>query len=106
MYPAGSLGANLRLQYKMSHRSNAGPVRRLKLVTLLFALSPGLLFLGAGLKLQDNGYDGLLLAINPRVPENLNLIANIKVSESAPLLTHQSRNAVRFERERYREQHF
>ncbi|XP_021513696.1 calcium-activated chloride channel regulator 2 isoform X1 [Meriones unguiculatus] len=62
----------------MSHRSNTGPVHRLKLVILLFALSPELLFLGAGVKLQDNGYEGLLLAINPRVPENLNLIANIK----------------------------
>ncbi|XP_038167905.1 calcium-activated chloride channel regulator 2 [Arvicola amphibius] len=62
----------------MAHRSNTGPVRRLKLVTLLFALSPELLLPGAGVKLQDNGYDGLLVAINPQVPENLNLIANIK----------------------------
>ncbi|XP_006984807.1 calcium-activated chloride channel regulator 2 isoform X2 [Peromyscus maniculatus bairdii] len=62
----------------MTHRGNPGPVHRLKLVTLLFALSPELLFLGAAVKLQDNGYDGLLVAINPRVPENLNLITNMK----------------------------
>lgn len=66
----------------MTHRGNPGPVHRLKLVTLLFALSPELLFLGAAVKLRDNGYDGLLVAINPRVPENLNLITNIKVSGS------------------------
>ncbi|XP_050016056.1 calcium-activated chloride channel regulator 2 isoform X1 [Alexandromys fortis] len=66
------------LQYKMAHRSNTGPVRGLKLVTLLFALSPELLLPGAGVKLQGNGYDGLLVAINPQVPENLSLIANIK----------------------------
>lgn len=64
----------------MAHRSSTGPVCRLKLVTLLFALSPELLLPGAGVKLQDNGYDELLIAINPQVPENLNLIANIKVS--------------------------
>ncbi|KAK7814356.1 hypothetical protein U0070_027014 [Myodes glareolus] len=40
--------------------------------------SPELLLPGAGVKLQDNGYDELLIAINPRVPENQNLIANIK----------------------------
>nr|XP_048309701.1 calcium-activated chloride channel regulator 2 [Myodes glareolus] len=62
----------------MAHRSNTGPVCRLKLVTLLFALSPELLLPGAGVKLQDNGYDELLIAINPQVPENQNLIANIK----------------------------
>lgn len=66
----------------MTHRGNAGPVSRLKLVTLLFTLSPELLFLGAGLKLKENGYDGLLVAINPRVPEDLKLITNIKVSGS------------------------
>lgn len=57
---------------------NTGPVGRLKLVTLLFALSPELVFLGAGLKLKENGYDGLLVAINPRVPEDLKLIRNIQ----------------------------
>lgn len=61
---------------------NTGPVGRLKLVTLLFALSPELVFLGAGLKLKENGYDGLLVAINPRVPEDLKLIRNIQVSGS------------------------
>ncbi|KAL1772707.1 calcium-activated chloride channel regulator 2 [Sigmodon hispidus] len=60
------------------NEGNTGPVHRLKLLTLLFALSPELLFLAASVKLQDNGYDGLLVAINPRVPENLNLITNIK----------------------------
>ncbi|ERE88791.1 calcium-activated chloride channel regulator 1 [Cricetulus griseus] len=37
-------------------------------------------FCGAGLKLQDNGYDGLLVAISPQVPENLDLITNIKAN--------------------------
>ncbi|CAO2600338.1 Calcium-activated chloride channel regulator 2 [Lemmus lemmus] len=62
----------------MAHRGNTESVHRLKLVTLLFTLSPELLLPGAGVKLQDNGYDELLVAINPQVPENLNLIANIK----------------------------
>ena len=64
----------------MAHRSTTAPVHGLKLVILLFALSPELLLPGAGVKLQDNGYDGLLFAINPQVSENLSLIANIKVS--------------------------
>ncbi|XP_021052509.1 calcium-activated chloride channel regulator 2 isoform X2 [Mus pahari] len=62
----------------MTHRDSTGLVIGLKLVTLLFTLSPELLFLGAGLKLRENGYDGLLVAINPRVPEDLKLITNIK----------------------------
>ncbi|XP_016076132.1 PREDICTED: calcium-activated chloride channel regulator 2 [Miniopterus natalensis] len=62
----------------MSRRDNAGTVCSLKIVTLLVALSPELLFLGAGVQLQDNGYDGLLIAINPQVPEDQNLIPNIK----------------------------
>lgn len=66
----------------MTHRGNTGSTSRLTLVTLLFALSPELLFLGAGLKLKENGYDGLLVAINPRVPEDLKLITNIKVSDN------------------------
>lgn len=64
----------------MTHWDNAGPVCSLKLVTLLVALSPVLLLLGARVQLQDNGYDGILIAINPQVPENQNLIPNIKVS--------------------------
>lgn len=115
-YPAGSLWANQRLQYNMAHRSNTGPVCRLKLVTLLFALSPELLLPGAGVKLQDNGYDELLIAINPRVPENQNLIANIKVSVNyvvntiSPLVQTCCRvkevNPTRFELEQYRDQYF
>ncbi|KAL2772267.1 calcium-activated chloride channel regulator 2 preproprotein [Daubentonia madagascariensis] len=62
----------------MTHRDNAGLVCSLKFVTLLVALSPELLLLGAGVQLQNNGYDGLLVAINPQVPENKNLISNIK----------------------------
>lgn len=64
----------------MTHRDNAGAVCRLKIATLLVALSPELLFLGAGVQLRDNGYDGLLIAINPQVSEDQNLIPNIKVS--------------------------
>uniref|UniRef100_A0A452R8T2 Calcium-activated chloride channel regulator 2 n=1 Tax=Ursus americanus TaxID=9643 RepID=A0A452R8T2_URSAM len=62
----------------MTQRDNVGPLGSLKFVTLLVALIPELLFLGAGVQLQDNGYDGLLIAINPQVPENQNLISNIK----------------------------
>ncbi|EHB18743.1 Calcium-activated chloride channel regulator 2 [Heterocephalus glaber] len=62
----------------MTHRDNLSPLCSLKFVTLLVALSPELLFLGAEVQLQDNGYDGLLVAINPQVPENQNLIPNIK----------------------------
>ncbi|XP_077627160.1 calcium-activated chloride channel regulator 2 [Crocuta crocuta] len=62
----------------MTHRDNVGPVCSLKFVTLLVALIPELLFPGAGVQLQDNGYDGLLVAINPQVSEDQNLIPNIK----------------------------
>ncbi|XP_027426018.2 calcium-activated chloride channel regulator 2 isoform X2 [Zalophus californianus] len=62
----------------MPHRDNVGPLGSLKFVTLLVALIPEFLFLGAGVQLQDNGYDGLLVAINPQVSEDQNLIANIK----------------------------
>ncbi|XP_073752480.1 calcium-activated chloride channel regulator 2 isoform X2 [Callorhinus ursinus] len=62
----------------MTHRDNVGPLGSLKFVTLLVALIPEFLFLGAGVQLQDNGYDGLLVAINPQVSEDQNLIANIK----------------------------
>uniref|UniRef100_A0A8C2P9R2 Calcium-activated chloride channel regulator 2 n=1 Tax=Capra hircus TaxID=9925 RepID=A0A8C2P9R2_CAPHI len=62
----------------MTHRDSEGPVCSLKFVTLLVALSPEFLFLGAGLQLRDNGYDGLLVAVNPQVSEDQNLIPNIK----------------------------
>ncbi|XP_045334096.1 calcium-activated chloride channel regulator 2 isoform X2 [Leopardus geoffroyi] len=62
----------------MTRWDNVGPVCSLKSVTLLVALIPELLFLGAGVQLQDNGYDGLLIAINPQVSEDQNLIPNIK----------------------------
>ncbi|XP_019607311.2 calcium-activated chloride channel regulator 2 isoform X1 [Rhinolophus sinicus] len=62
----------------MTLRDNASPVCSLKFVTLLVALSPALLFLGAGVQLQNNGYDGLLIAINPQISEDQNLIPNIK----------------------------
>lgn len=64
----------------MTHGDKAGTVCCLKIATLLVALSPELLFLGAGVQLRDNGYDGLLIAINPQVSEDQNLIPNIKVS--------------------------
>ncbi|KAK1339849.1 LOW QUALITY PROTEIN: hypothetical protein QTO34_018407 [Cnephaeus nilssonii] len=51
-----------------------------QIATLLVALSPELLFLGAGVQLRDNGYDGLLIAINPQVSEDQNLIPNIKAN--------------------------
>nr|XP_003479105.3 calcium-activated chloride channel regulator 2 [Cavia porcellus] len=69
---------NRRLLYNMTHRDNVSLLCSLRFVTLLVALSPELVFLGAGVQLRDNGYDGLLVAINPWVPENQNLIPNIK----------------------------
>ncbi|XP_037671987.1 calcium-activated chloride channel regulator 2 [Choloepus didactylus] len=62
----------------MIRRDNTGPVCCLKFVTLLVALNPELLLLGEGVQLQDNGYDGLLVAVNPHVSEDQNLIPNIK----------------------------
>ncbi|XP_046501435.1 calcium-activated chloride channel regulator 2 isoform X2 [Equus quagga] len=62
----------------MTHRDNEGLVCSLKFLILLVALNPELLSLGAGVQLQDNGYDGLLVAINPQVSEDQNLIPNIK----------------------------
>lgn len=62
----------------MTYRDNAGTVCSLKIVTLLVALSRELLFVGAEVQLQDNGYDGLLVAISPHVSEDQNLIPNIK----------------------------
>ncbi|EPY77074.1 hypothetical protein CB1_001326003 [Camelus ferus] len=70
-----------RIQETRNERDNVGPVCSLKFVALLVALSPELLFLGAGVQLRDNGYDGLLVAINPQVSEDQNLIANIKASD-------------------------
>lgn len=64
----------------MTHGDSAGPVCNLKFVTLLVVLGPELLFLGAGVQLQENGYNGLLVAINPQVTEDQKLILNIKVS--------------------------
>lgn len=72
---------NWSLLYNMTHMDNMGPHGSLKFLTLLVALIPELLFLGAGVQLQDNGYDGLLVAINPQVSEDQNLIPNIKVSD-------------------------
>uniref|UniRef100_A0A8C3X996 Calcium-activated chloride channel regulator 2 n=1 Tax=Catagonus wagneri TaxID=51154 RepID=A0A8C3X996_9CETA len=62
----------------MTPGDSVGPVCSLKSVTLLVALSPALLLWGAGVQLQDNGYEGLLVAINPRVPEDQKLIPSIK----------------------------
>ncbi|XP_004582137.2 calcium-activated chloride channel regulator 2 [Ochotona princeps] len=62
----------------MTHRDNAGAVYSWKVVTILVALSAELRFLEAGIQLRDNGYDGVLVAINPRVPESQILISNIQ----------------------------
>lgn len=64
----------------MTPRDSAGPVRSLKFVTLLVALSPDLLRWGAGLQLRDNGYEELLVALHPQVSEDPSLIPHIKVS--------------------------
>uniref|UniRef100_A0A8D0UGN9 Calcium-activated chloride channel regulator 2 n=1 Tax=Sus scrofa TaxID=9823 RepID=A0A8D0UGN9_PIG len=62
----------------MTPRDGAGPVRSLKFVTLLVALSPDLLRWGAGLQLRDNGYEELLVALHPQVSEDPSLIPHIK----------------------------
>ncbi|XP_007530035.1 calcium-activated chloride channel regulator 2 [Erinaceus europaeus] len=62
----------------MAHRKNTDSVCSLKYVTFLVTLSSAFLFLRADVQLRDNGYDGLLVAINPQVSENQNLISNIK----------------------------
>ncbi|KAB1268062.1 Calcium-activated chloride channel regulator 2 [Camelus dromedarius] len=82
----------------MIHRDNVGPVCSLKFVALLVALSPELLFLGAGVQLRDNGYDGLLVAINPQVSEDQNLIANIKemITEASSYLFNATKRRVFF----------
>ncbi|XP_006831135.1 PREDICTED: calcium-activated chloride channel regulator 2 [Chrysochloris asiatica] len=69
----------------MTYRDVVGPVCSLKFMTLLVALNPELLLLGARVQLQDNGYNGLLVAINPQVSEDQNLIPNIKemISEAS-----------------------
>ncbi|XP_006093978.1 calcium-activated chloride channel regulator 2 isoform X1 [Myotis lucifugus] len=82
----------------MTHGDKAGTVCCLKIATLLVALSPELLFLGAGVQLRDNGYDGLLIAINPRVSEDQNLIPNIKemVTEASFYLFNATKRRVFF----------
>ncbi|XP_049627202.1 calcium-activated chloride channel regulator 2 [Suncus etruscus] len=62
----------------MTCRCVAGSVCSLKFVTLLVVLNAEFLSLGTNVQLQDNGYEGLLIAINPQVPEDQNLIPNIK----------------------------
>ncbi|XP_004603685.2 calcium-activated chloride channel regulator 2 [Sorex araneus] len=52
--------------------------RCLKFVTLVVLLNADFLSLGARVQLQDNGYEGLLIAINNQVSEDQNLIPNIK----------------------------
>lgn len=71
----------------MTHRGNAGPLCSWKVVTILVALSAELRFLEAGIQLRDNGYDGVLVAINPQVPESQILISNIQVSGSLEINT-------------------
>ncbi|XP_048205908.1 calcium-activated chloride channel regulator 2 [Perognathus longimembris pacificus] len=82
----------------MTLRSNAGAFYSLKFVTLLIALNPELLFLEAEVQLQGNGYDGLLVAINPLVPENQNLIPNIKemITEASIYLFNATKRRVFF----------
>ncbi|XP_053448780.1 calcium-activated chloride channel regulator 2 [Nycticebus coucang] len=82
----------------MTSKDNAGPVCSLKFVTLLIALSPQVLLLEAGVQLQNNGYDGLLVAINPQVLENQNLISNIKemVTEASFYLFNATKKRVFF----------
>nr|XP_030721983.1 calcium-activated chloride channel regulator 2 isoform X2 [Globicephala melas] len=82
----------------MTHGDSAGPVCSLKFVTLLVVLGPELLFLGAGVQLQENGYNGLLVAINPQVSEDQKLIPNIKemITEASYYLFNATKRRVFF----------
>ncbi|XP_004679236.1 PREDICTED: calcium-activated chloride channel regulator 2 [Condylura cristata] len=82
----------------MNPRNHAGPVRSLKFLSLLVALSAELLFLGEGVQLRDNGYDDLLVAINPQVSEDQNLIPNIKemITEASYYLFNATKRRVFF----------
>ncbi|XP_036687505.1 calcium-activated chloride channel regulator 2 isoform X4 [Balaenoptera musculus] len=82
----------------MTHGDSAGPVCSLKFVTLLVVLGPELLFVGAGVQLQENGYNGLLVAINPQVSEDQNLIPNIKemITEASYYLFNATKRRVFF----------
>ncbi|XP_033287936.1 calcium-activated chloride channel regulator 2 isoform X2 [Orcinus orca] len=82
----------------MTHGDSAGPVCSLKFVTLLVVLGLELLFLGAGVQLQENGYNGLLVAINPQVSEDQKLIPNIKemITEASYYLFNATKRRVFF----------
>ncbi|KAM9110421.1 calcium-activated chloride channel regulator 2 isoform 3-T3 [Megaptera novaeangliae] len=82
----------------MTHGDSAGPVCSLKFVTLLVVLGLELLFVGAGVQLQENGYNGLLVAINPQVSEDQNLIPNIKemITEASYYLFNATKRRVFF----------
>ncbi|XP_037354462.1 calcium-activated chloride channel regulator 2 [Talpa occidentalis] len=82
----------------MIPRNDAGPVCSLKFLTLLVALSAELLCLGDGVQLRDNGYDDLLVAINPQVSEDQNLIPNIKemITEASYYLFNATKRRVFF----------
>ncbi|KAG8519513.1 Calcium-activated chloride channel regulator 2, partial [Galemys pyrenaicus] len=87
-----------RLVYNMIPGKDTGSVCSLKFLTLLVALSAELLYLGDGVQLRDNGYDDLLVAINPQVSEDQNLIPNIKemITEASYYLFNATKRRVFF----------
>ncbi|XP_074077862.1 calcium-activated chloride channel regulator 2 [Macrotis lagotis] len=70
----------------------------LKSLILLVVLSPELLLLGTSLQLQDNVYEGLLVAIHPRVSEDQNLIPKIMgmITEASSYLFNATKRRVYF----------
>jgi len=59
---------------------------------LLQILVASLILLGSGqgrlssIRLKDNRYEGIVIAINPEIPEDPNLIQGIKVKSSGKYL--------------------
>ncbi|KAM8999852.1 calcium-activated chloride channel regulator 2 isoform 2-T2 [Sarcophilus harrisii] len=74
--PLSELGSP-GILYIMPERNHLLVVCSPKSLVLLVVLSPELLLLGTSLQLQDNAYEGLLVAIHPRVTEDQDLIPKI-----------------------------
>uniref|UniRef100_F6RF88 Calcium-activated chloride channel regulator 2 n=1 Tax=Monodelphis domestica TaxID=13616 RepID=F6RF88_MONDO len=83
---------------KRNNKKSLFHVSILKSLILLAVLSPEFLLLGTSLQLQDNAYDGLLIAINPRVSEDQSLVQNIMemITEASSYLFNATKRRVYF----------
>ncbi|XP_044530028.1 calcium-activated chloride channel regulator 2 [Gracilinanus agilis] len=97
MSEPGSLGI-LSSMPKRNSKKSLSHVSILKSLILLVGLSPELLLLGTSLQLQDNAYDGLLVAIHPRVSEDQNLVPKIMemITEASSYLFNATKRRVYF----------